>query len=1145
MAPLAVHRPLLFRHERGATVDCETPPLILRKTRPSAPILQASTRAILGGNTVTLPTHTLPVAHGDSLGGLHRPLEPVVPLIPPGQALLAHAKEHQLPLQRVHTLQQDWKCPMSSKLVPTQQQHPPLPAQYPHIQHPTQQQRDWSAFLPQFRSISTYRALQAAELSRSSTRTYRISSKTLSEALESSDTELPSRRLPVGDVSTESWTSKLQPQLNFLSGATNVTATPPAAPASANFPLKSTVVAGYPAVSHLVPSLVPQCPVTDPNGCQKQQQGAEASFWQARLLQQQQLLQQHGDILHQDRERQRQQLARIIPHLLTKPVLHHDDDSTMMHCSQQEKHVQQPALQQAQLPLQQPVLLPSLPLREQQEKEQPKDDQQLVSQQPAEEQQPTELLEEQQAHCQRQLLHDHENMQQQQLEPANEESNKQKRLAEQLQIVEQQLAEKEALLALFDGALEKQQKLQVDEQLQHLQEQQEGLQKLLVLVEQQKQELAEQRLEVEAQQREVEQALLKQQEQQDILWQHQKDQHAAADEQQQQHQWFKEQQAAFLKARAELEAEQQKQLLQQQRLAELQSSLQQQEADLARQQQQQEQQKQQLLDQTRQVQSSLRLQGVQLLQQHQALQRQLQQQRELQQQIIEYQRQQLRESEEIFLHKRQQQQQQNQERQRLTAQQQHLLLQHSSRPRTQLGTLGDGYFPTQQHLQLSSLQKNLLSQLHPKRRYEEAKSAQWGSCDMEGTFKDPTGLFKATGGFQCLEEKDLQRKASCELMHVPAVDWQGKGGTGRQRSPRPVVGLSMSHSEALDELPSRLGSARGRSEGRRGTVRLNADGPGSPHPPSRSQAGPWQNKSGGPRRSASIPASSSTCPPRLLRSTESQRLREKSLQEHLRVLQATKKRPPGCSRGMPKRGLEGPSMSSSESMRSVVSPVRSRGVSQGCSANCPQPAAGGLATRETSKDSSSCANSHWSGSRRGSDPQVSGVGAVLSEPTLQQALSEHRGGPMTTPWQRQQAFGEGAPRGASSLGTKQQQQLHQLLLEQRKEISLLLMEKQQLEREASGGGLSGRDWGGAFPPRGRSQPRAFPKEPYVRNSRECEAPEGEQVLPILVPWFRLTHLRPVLSVPFCIPLPAFLRLVQEGHLAVYVGGTIRGQHGGL
>ncbi|KAL8447949.1 hypothetical protein Emag_004147 [Eimeria magna] len=1054
-----------------------------------------------------------------------------------------------------------------------QPKHSPVPlpvqqqqqlGQQPHSQHQHQHvqwRRDVSAFLSRFANIRSCSSVEAASVRQRGGRVYLLHEEgpphaSLSRPHAASFRGLSTPLLQRSRNGGEEVHLRQHPQANALPTATAAVAAAAAAATAAVEEASAQSAAAVTATGGLPEMFDEQDHGQEHQGAeshsfqqqQQQQQQMEgprcspAALHQMPLQQhlheQQQLLQLHQHLLQQQQQHLRQQQLRgRRPQQPGAAALQEQQQIFRQREQQLQQQIplyNQQGLQQAQETQQQQQAMP-LQLRQlqQHELQQPYE---LQNQQHALElnsfeeayqpQQQHALLQQQkqQQECgqQQQELQQQQQplglLEQEDLQQQDEDLEQQERLAAELYFVEQQLAEKEALLSLFEGALEKQQQLQVEEQLKHLQQQQQQLQQLLELIEQQKQELAEQRQQVEAQQRQLQEALLQQQQQEAALEQQQALQQAAVNEQQQQQQWFKEQQQAFAAAQDEFAAKQQQQQQQQQELTELHDLLQQQEAELTEKQQQQQQQQQLLLQQTREVQASIRLQGVQLLQQHQALQRQLQQQRELQQQILEYQRQQLRETEEALTQKQQQQHQHHL-----------LLLQHDRSVSAQLPSMAGGSTLRQQqrhhqHLQQHKLQQLLQQQqvqqiklqeelqqqlLRQERQYEEVAAAHWCSCEPEGSPATALGApkaFKLAGAPQSAADNEGRRWQSYESTRLPSEEHRKMSGTTGRSIPKlasraPQKGAPSSpHVEGREEeAASKRLSARGRSEGPHGTPPFRAaaaaDGEESKAHVS-SSANHAPHRTGGPRRTTSIPSGGSTCPPRLLRSTESQRLREKSLQEHLKVLQVAK-RPVG-PRGAPKRPAENGRFVSTDSVPSPVSPVRNK-------------SSGGAVQGETPRKHSQHLNSggpETRGSPRDPfSPRSARLGGPLTPPGVRAHEASGWGPPMggggsPSAWRRQpHGLGEASLTGGSvmpsPLGTKQQQlQLQQLLQEQRRVINLLLLEKQQLEREATGAGgggppspdgigLSPRTQGGPW------KPRAFPREPYVKESRACAAQEGD------------------------------------------------------
>ncbi|KAL8273973.1 hypothetical protein Esti_002062 [Eimeria stiedai] len=1134
MMPLILRNPLLPQQERGPCASREALPFS-RHCRPGASLL----RLVRG----PLPFH--PWAKGELSN-------------PPQQALATPQWLRRSPQPKPSPV------PLS-----VQQQQQLRQQQQLHLQQRHEpQRRNVSALLSRFANIKSCSSVEAASVRQRGSRVYVLHTggpldasfpKPHGASLMGLSTPLLHR--PKNEVGDGSLTVHPQqhPDANALPTATSAAA----AAAITAVPVASAPSAEAATATEALPGMFDEhedgqrAQGSEPHSFQQQQQQKEqqqqlqvqqqmagprlspsalhqSSLHQLPLQQhlheQQQLLQLHQHLLQQQQLHLRQQQLRgrrpqqpAAAALQQQQQIHQQGEQ---HLQQQLPFYDQQGLQQAQETQQQqetmPLQLQPLQQHEQQQPYELQDQQHSVGVDSIE-----DVYQSQQEHAL--LLQQHQQQQecgqqqqlgvqeQEHLQQQEEEVEQQERLAAELYFVEQQLAEKEALLSLFEGALEKQQQLQVEEQLQHLQQQQLQLQQLLQLIEQQKQELAEQRQQVEAQHRELHEALLQQQQQEEALKQQQALQQAAVDEQQRQQQWFKEQQQAFAAAQDEFAAKQQQQQQQQQELAQMHDLLQQQEAELTEKQRQQQQQQQLLLQQTTEVQASIRLQGAQLLQQHQALQRQLQQQRELQQQILEYQRQQLRETEEALAQKQQQQQ--------------HLLLLQHDRPvSTHLPVLAGGSTLRHQerqheHLQQHRLQQQLQQQqvqqiklqeelqqqlLRQEKQYEEVTAAHWCSCEPECPLTTALGApkaLKSAGAPQSAADSESRRGESYESTRLPSEEHRKTSRTAGSRIPKfasrgPQTGPPPSaHVEGREEEASRQISARGRSEGPQGgtSSRAAADGEGP-----RAQASSFSNqaphKTGGPRRTGSIPSSGSTCPPRLLRSTESQRLREKSLQEHLKVLQVAK-RPVG-SRGTPKRAAEHGRTVSADSVRSAVSPVRNKSSGGAVQGETPRRhpqhlSNGGPETRRPPRDPFS--------------PHSARLGGPLT-PTSVKGHDAFGGGPLMggggSPPPHAAAAFRRQPRGVAEasltgsvmpphLGAKQQQQqLQQLLQEQRRVINLLLLEKQQLEREASGAGggappcpegvgLSPRTQGGPW------RPRAFPREPYVKESRECGAQEGD------------------------------------------------------
>ena len=485
----------------------------------------------------------------------------------------------------------------------------------------------------------------------------------------------------------------------------------------------------------------------------------------------------------------------------------------------------------------------------------------------------------------------------------------------------------------------------------------------------------------------------------------------------------------------------------------MQENLHKQEAELADKRKRHQQQQQLLLQQQANMQASLRAQGVQLLQQHQALQRQLQQQRELQQQILDHQRQQLVETQDAL--QQQQQQQQNQRQppfndpsvgRRVTREAGlEPMLQHVQQ---QL---------LQQQRQQQQLQEELLQHLKQQNSLESSsQEARWCYCDVKSS--QPSVKGPNSKGAPLEEQRgsaDSTRLPSAES----AVELRGPGEFGSS-SRGPQRGLSRNHSKALlkephrgpvkgphavhSRRPSDEAAPTGATQGGPSTGAMQAKRRGA------LEGAPRNTSLGGPVKGAAPGAQgrggTSTCPPRLLRSTESQRLREESLQKHLKALNEGKRS--GGPREGPKRGpSEHSRLPSAESEYSNPS-------------------------RSLSKSNS------WRG------PQHTARGALYQGDPREPVHEEAR-----------RANPQGAP--LNPQGTRlQQQQLQQLLEEQRREINLLMLEKQQLERAATagGGGL-----GGPLTPKGPTRPLAFPKEPYVQNPANCGEADGKtSPLPTLI-----------------------------------------------
>lgn len=237
----------------------------------------------------------------------------------------------------------------------------------------------------------------------------------------------------------------------------------------------------------------------------------------------------------------------------------------------------------------------------------------------------------------------------------------------------------------------------------------------------------------------------------------------------------------------------------------------------------------------------------------------------------------------------------------------------------------------------------------------------------------------------------------------------------------------------------------------------------------------------------------STCPPRLLRSTESQRLREQSLREHLRALNQSKK--PLKATSVTKREKD----KDADAYRPSTPTQRIRTNQQKFPHKPSQEPLQPLQQRP----------SQWLSHGVGPHEQHCGPSQVTLKGSLGEAASAeatHKlprlGGTLREEAAQVRGFAQDSVHGPlnetiegagkspfSSRGTReQQQQLQQLLQEQRREINLLLLEKQQLERVAIGGGKPpGYPWTSGATRRRQTVPR----EPYVQSTADCGAAMGK------------------------------------------------------
>ncbi|XP_026191076.1 trichohyalin [Cyclospora cayetanensis] len=638
------------------------------------------------------------------------------------------------------------------------------------------------------------------------------------------------------------------------------------------------------------------------------------------------------------------------------------------------------------------------------------------------------------------------------------------RLAAELLAVEEQLAEKEALLALFDGCLEQQQKLQLAEKLQQLQQKQEQQQQQELLLLRQQQELARQRRQVEAQKREAEGALLLLQQEEEVLKKQQEQQRAAVEEQQKEQQRLKEQQKAFEDTQKEFSEGKKRHQQHQRELGSLHARLQLQGVEPPQKQEHLVQQPKMLQQRQADMRAFIRAQEPRL--QQQALQQHLEPQYEMQHQSMDYKGHQL-----IKSNKALSQQQQKSD----------LQLQHRNYApflsRNRLPPLNSAETTTKgaELPLLHQAQEQLLLQTSRQEELNDSKlppqGSQWCSCEeFGGEPSMPAETNKSSGILGNAAAAPEPGRESGDSTRLPSAESASahrnspeKSSNAMQREliQRPCEGEGKNTAQesvprCRSEMPRRASHFSGGEEGQ--------------------ESAQHSSKSACPRRSNSPLVGGSTCPPRLLRSTESQRLREKSLQEHLKSLKAAKR--PLNPRGAPKKGSEYLRLQSGDSSRSQGSENRSKMSSWG---NMHQGASE-ASTRNHSKEAPRL-RSRTGGSRSEIDPPSAFSGESQSLPP-QENLDRMRGC-LQRACSRLPNERDGA---SSSLRRTRQQQLRELLQEQRREINLLLFKKHQLERAASGEGIMSKEQTKSLDPSSRLQ--IFPREPYLQ-AEGCTSSAGD------------------------------------------------------
>ncbi|CDJ66925.1 hypothetical protein, conserved [Eimeria necatrix] len=972
-----------------------------------------------------------------------------------------------------------------------------------HHQEQHQQQHDLCAMLSHFDNISPCSRKEITALSRCGSRKYRL---VPAPADNSSKTQILCFPGKISGCMQTSKSAVFTFRPHGAIGGNMTSAALPEAPAAA-------------AAADAVAATATGQELKSNSGSPSPLAGQRITFYEDVQLQQQPysmrwtIMQRQQQQEQQQQQQQQEHLAVQAPNLCPK-VSVKQPKFLQVGC---HTWMQQQRQEQEQLPKQEQEQRQQHLRQEQQQHEQPQERQRQDLQNMCQEREEPQKDQNQAKQQEDEQLQREQQQQQQQQEQRHHSAmdkdiKQQQLLAAELHAVEQQLADKEALLALFEGASEQQQRRQLAQQLQQLQRQQQQHNQLLLLIEQQKQELARQREQVEAKQGEAEKKLLLLQQQQEEVKKQQQQQQAAAEEQQKQQQWFKQQQQAFQKAQEEFAAEQARQQQQKQQLADLHARLQRQEVELAQKQQQQQQQQQQLLQQQADMQASLRVQGVQLLHQHQALQRQLQQQRELQQQILDHQRQQLEESQEALQQQQLQQQQQLEQKH-----QQHLhQLPQLARP-TLIHRVAEGSMAPkvqqaqqqqqQQQRQQQPLQEDLQQLQHQE--YEDPLLApRWCCCGSSSPIALPTETQPPGNHFAAPSGPPETERDSANSTRLPSAESTNRmGGSEETNDTRHMVKEGSLSGGRLRGGASR-GSPQRQWKGSRApqagsSQRLSDERPH--HSGDRKQCGPSGDAvaivgglaAGAAQGAALVQGGSgtsgvSTCPPRLLRSTESQRLREQSLREHLRALNQSKKplkativtkrekdkdadayrpsTPTQRIRTNQQKFSHKPSQEPLQTLQQRPSQWLSHGVvqheqhcgpSQVTMKGCLDEAASAEATHRLLR---------LGGTLRQEAAQVRG----FAQDSVHEPLNETIEGAGKSPF--------------SSRGTReQQQQLQQLLQEQRREINLLLLEKQQLERVAVGGGKPpGYPWTSGATRRRQTVPR----EPYVQSTADCGAAMG-------------------------------------------------------